>query len=143
MCVCVCVCVCVQQRGLSIWQGILQALISKPSYLIEPLALMIQGAQFTCFTGTRVQILALEKVGITARGSDFCYMRVLFTCFTGTRVQILTLEKRRAGATSAICVSSFLLDICVYMCPHTDRAACAYDGKIWRSPANTLRVRIS
>ena len=82
-----------QQRGLSIWQGILQALISKPSFLIEPLAHIIQGAQFTCFTGTRVQILTLEKVGITVRGSDFDSMRVLFFCYIYAHICVLILTE--------------------------------------------------
>jgi hypothetical protein len=44
------------------------------------------GTQFTCFTGTKEQILTLveKRAAAAGRGPQF-------TCFTGTNVQILTL----------------------------------------------------
>jgi hypothetical protein len=45
------------------------------------------GTQFTCFTGTKVEILLL--VGMWAQPP--MYVRFTqFTCFTGTKVEILT-----------------------------------------------------
>ncbi len=48
-------------------------------------AVVEQGTQFTCFTGTKVQILTQMWGGPGAR-----YPLSQFTCFTGTKVQILT-----------------------------------------------------
>jgi hypothetical protein len=45
-----------------------------PSYFTALVGRGLKGAQFTCFTGTKVQILT----------------RPHFTCLTGTKVQILT-----------------------------------------------------
>jgi hypothetical protein len=53
------------------------------------------GAQFTCFTSTKVQKLTLQSirgddsVG-TTRGRQQLYSAAQFTCFTSTKVQILT-----------------------------------------------------
>ena len=49
-----------------------------------------QGTQFTCFTGTKIQILTQSG---RQQGTQF-------TCFTGTKVQILTqkaLQVQRVG----------------------------------------------
>jgi hypothetical protein len=54
------------------------------------------GTQFTCFTGTKVQILLLRGTGCTSRGRR--KQNTQFTCFTGTNVQILLL--REMGCTS-------------------------------------------
>ncbi len=57
------------------------------------------GAQFTCFTGTKVQILTQKAVVALAAGAgigvarsldDYLHIGTQFTCFTGTKVQILT-----------------------------------------------------
>jgi hypothetical protein len=52
------------------------------------------GAQFTCFTGTKVQILT-QKLAEEAPT-----LGAQFTCFTGTKVQILT--QKAVGAARAV-----------------------------------------
>jgi hypothetical protein len=52
------------------------------------------GTHFTCFTGTKVQILTQKAVLVDLAGSERVYktgnIGTLFICLTGTKVQILT-----------------------------------------------------
>jgi hypothetical protein len=50
----------------------------------------ILGTQFTCFTGTKVQILTHAKSTSTDAAHPQEILGTQFTCFTGTKVQILT-----------------------------------------------------
>ena len=61
------------------------------------------GAQFTCFTGTKVQILAGVLRSLPEQAASQ-RLGTQFTCFTGTNVQILTQKAlldllRNAGVT--------------------------------------------
>ncbi len=65
------------------------------------------GTQFTCFTGTKVQILIQKELtGSSQRGRQgtrrHCQTGTQFTCFTGTKVQILTQKALQSGF-STIC----------------------------------------
>jgi hypothetical protein len=64
------------------------------------------GAHFTCFTGTKVQILThfeeMASAGGQAGGAHF-------TCFTGTKVQILTLMRLAGATTRAAPVEALLV----------------------------------
>jgi hypothetical protein len=81
-CVCVCVCVCAS------------------------------GTQFTCFTGTKVQILTAEEL----RGRQADERQPQFTCFTCTKVQILTGEELRGSMPTSDSLS--LLALLVQKCKY-------------------------
>ena len=75
----------------------------------------MQGTQFTCFTGTKVQIMTPEELqGLRARRIrrwSLRRMRLIcsgeqFTCFTSTKVQILSLRLICSG-TRTPCFTSF------------------------------------
>ena len=53
----------------------------------------LPGTQFTCFTGTKVQILTRYRATRHSGGGG-----TQFTCVTGTKVQIVTAEALRARA---------------------------------------------
>ena len=54
-----------------------------------------EGTQFTCFTGTNVQILTAEELRARLLSCILNHMGAAsFTCFTSTKVQILTPEER-------------------------------------------------
>jgi hypothetical protein len=87
---------------------------------------MARGTQFTCFTGTKVQILTREEVQVSASGharhdvykpdqtrpiagahSLYSLYSYTSTCFTGTKVQTLALRSRRCGGTQLIFVLEY------------------------------------
>ena len=54
--------------------------------------MMLAGAQFTCFTGTKVlaSLEVEEEAQLEESMNDRMLAGAQFTCFTGTKVQILT-----------------------------------------------------
>ena len=73
--------------------------------------MMLAGAQFTCFTGTKVQMLTPGELH-AQRPTDSCGS-CSTSCFTGTKVQILTPEELHAqrptdscGSCSTSCLAS-------------------------------------
>jgi hypothetical protein len=59
--------------------------------------------QFTCFTGTKVQVLTLRGGwGAGGEVSDGVRLWTQFTCVTGTKAQILTLRGGRRRADGAV-----------------------------------------
>ena len=72
--------------------------------LKSALLAVLAGIQFTCFTGTNVQILTLRtrRFASLRCASEFTRkMRVLrLLAFTGTKIQILTHLTRRATAVA-------------------------------------------
>ena len=77
-------------------------MLERALYAREGIELVESGAQFTCFTGTTVQILT-ELVEADFVDNSACVELIenkgwgiqvnpKFTCFTGTKVQILTLK---------------------------------------------------
>ena len=81
----------------------------------------VAGAQFTCFTSTKVQILTPESCvaggGRDARGAGGEGAGTQFTCFTGTKVQILELacsrSRRRASRCQYLYAPFILIATCL------------------------------
>jgi hypothetical protein len=72
--------------------------------VLSLLALLLAGAQFTCFTGTKVQGLTPRPlISPESRDSEadmsayYAGSGAQFTCFTGTKVQIMTPEELQAA----------------------------------------------
>jgi hypothetical protein len=57
----------------------------------------VQGTQFTCFTGNKVQILTQKAASSAHQGVQ----GTQFTCFTGNKVQILT-QKAASSAHQGV-----------------------------------------
>ncbi len=85
------------------------------------------GTQFTCFTGTKVQILALRELVEMSKHSGGGPQ---FTCFTGTKVQILALRelvemsKRSGGGPQFTCFTGTKVRILTQLLAQLSRRSC-------------------